>query len=139
VKKISIINGPKLNLLGSREPHIYGEQSFEDFLISLRADFSAVQIEYFQSDLEDEIIEALELHSKKSEAIILNPAIFTHTSERIAECIESIKVPIIEVHISHVFARESFRKESKVAPFCTGSITGLGLNGYKLALQHFLK
>lgn len=136
--RISIINGPNLNLLGKREPEIYGHQTFEQYLEELTKKYPAVQITYFQSNVEGELIDQIQRTGFDHDAIILNPGGYTHTSVAIGDAIAAIKVPVIEVHISNVHAREDFRKISHVSGQARGSIIGLGLKGYELALQWFL-
>lgn len=136
--KIAIINGPNLNLLGKREPGIYGNMGFEDFFETLKKDFPEVRFEYFQSNIEGELVDALQKFGFDLDGIILNPAAYTHTSVAIGDAIAAIKTPVIEVHISNVHAREDFRKISHVSAKCAGTISGLGLHGYKLAVEHLL-
>lgn len=136
--KIAIINGPNLNLLGKREPTIYGDTSFEQFLERLRAKFPTVEIEYFQSNVEGELINELHRVGFDYNGIIFNPGGYTHTSVAIGDAVAAIKTPVIEVHISNVHAREDFRKISFVSAKAAGSIVGLGLQGYELAVQWFL-
>ncbi len=137
--KISIINGPNLNLLGSRETDIYGQESFEVYLSKLEKAYPDVEFKYFQSNIEGEIINALQLTTvDDSDGIILNPAGYTHTSVAIGDAIAAINVPVIEVHISNVMAREDFRKISHVSAKAVGTIAGLGLKGYDLAVEYFL-
>ncbi|MDR3680818.1 MAG: type II 3-dehydroquinate dehydratase [Flavipsychrobacter sp.] len=136
--KIAIVNGPNLNLLGKREPDIYGNQSFEDYLVILQAGFPEVEITYYQSNIEGELINFLHDCMHKQQAIVLNAGAYTHTSIALADAIAAINVPVIEVHISNVLAREDFRKTSFIAAKCVGSISGLGLNGYALAVTHIL-
>ncbi len=136
--RISIINGPNLNLLGKREPEIYGHQTFEQYLEELTKKYPAVQITYFQSNVEGELIDQIQRTGFDHDAIILNPGGYTHTSVAIGDTIAAVKVPVIEVHISNVHAREDFRKISHVSGQARGSIIGLGLKGYELALQWFL-
>lgn len=133
--RISIINGPNLNLLGKREPHIYGEESFDDFLIQLKAAYPHVQIEYFQSNVEGELINELQRVGFDHDGIIFNPGGYTHTSVAIGDTVAAIAVPVMEVHISNIYAREDFRKISFVSPHSRGVISGLGLRGYEMALQ----
>ncbi|MFY7652396.1 MAG: type II 3-dehydroquinate dehydratase [Chitinophagaceae bacterium] len=135
---ISIINGPNLNLLGKREPGIYGSKSFEVFLEELKLAFPLITFNYFQSNVEGELINQLQERGFKDDGIILNPGGYTHTSVAIGDCIAAINSPVIEVHISNVHAREDFRKISHVSAKCIGSIIGLGLNGYLLAIQHLI-
>jgi 3-dehydroquinate dehydratase-2 len=136
--KIAIINGPNLNLLGSREPEVYGSQSFDDYLAELSDRFPMVSFTYFQSNIEGEIINALQKEGTVADGIILNPGGYTHTSVAIGDTIAAIKPPVIEVHISNVNAREEFRKISHISAKAKGTITGLGLKGYELALRYFL-
>jgi len=135
--RIAIINGPNLNLLGTREPGIYGSQTFETFLEELRRSHAEVEISYFQSNVEGELVNYIQQCRLNVDAIILNAAAYTHTSIAIADAVKAISVPVIEVHISNVFAREQERHSSLLSAACVGSITGLGLNGYSLALKHF--
>jgi 3-dehydroquinate dehydratase-2 len=136
--KIAIINGPNLNLLGKRETDIYGNQNFSDYLQSLQKKFPSVTFNYFQSNIEGELINALQEFGFSYDGIILNPAGYTHTSVAIGDAIAAIKTPVVEVHISNVHAREDFRKLSHVSGKSVGSIFGLGLKGYELAVQYFL-
>lgn len=136
--KIIIINGPNLNLLGKREEEIYGDISFEDYFQTLKTHFPNVELEYYQSNIEGEIINKLQEVGYSYEGIILNAAGYTHTSVSIADAIKSLKTPVVEVHISNILARESFRHISLIAPYCKGSIFGFGLKGYELALSSFL-
>jgi 3-dehydroquinate dehydratase-2 len=133
--KIAIINGPNLNLLGQREPGIYGQKSFEEFIQELRLLFPNVELTYFQSNIEGEIVSALQQSALSSQGIVLNPAAYSHTSVAIGDAIAAIKVPVVEVHISNIQAREEFRKLSYVSAKAAGTITGLGLKGYELAVQ----
>jgi 3-dehydroquinate dehydratase-2 len=135
---ITIINGPNLNLLGKREPGLYGHESFDDFLLQLKKDFPQVNFTYFQSNIEGEIVDAIQQYGFNQDGIIINPAAYTHTSVAIGDAIAAIKTPVIEVHISNVHAREDFRKISHVSAKAIGSIIGLGLNGYKLATEWFV-
>ena len=134
--KIGIINGPNLNLLGEREPHIYGSQTFEDYLKELETHYKEVEFEYFQSNGEKEIIDALQ--NMKVEGIVLNAGAFTHTSIAISDAVMAIDTPVIEVHISNVHKRESFRHHSFISPYAKGVIVGFGLKGYRLAIEYFL-
>lgn len=136
---ITIINGPNLNLLGKREKHIYGNMSFEDYLVELKAVFPGINLRYFQSNVEGQIIEALQQAAIESEAIIINAAAYTHTSVSIADAVASSEVPVIEVHISNILAREEYRHKSLIAPHCSGSLFGFGLDGYRLAVEALLK
>ena len=133
--KLAIINGPNLNLLGSREPSIYGTESFDDFFYRLRAQFD-VELTYFQSNVEGELIN--ELQRSGFDGFIINAGVYTHTSVALRDCIAAISAPVVEVHISNIHARETFRHESLLAPVCEGSIIGLGLEGYSLAIRFFL-
>jgi len=139
VMKIAIINGPNLNLLGTRETDIYGNISFEMFLDQLTGKYPSVDFSYYQSNIEGEIISALQRVGFEYDGIVLNPAGYTHTSVAIGDAIAAIKTPVIEVHISNVHAREDFRRLSHVSGKSVGSIFGLGLKGYELAVQYFLK
>ena len=136
--QIAIINGPNLNLLGKREPEVYGAQSFEQYLDELVAKYPSVNVTYFQSNIEGELINALQKEGFVADGIILNPGGYTHTSVAIGDAVAAIKCPVIEVHISNVHAREEFRKISHVSAKAKGTICGLGLKGYELALQYFL-
>ena len=136
---IAIINGPNLNLLGKRQPEIYGNKSFEDFLRELRSRFPDSPIEYFQSNCEGEIISkihALGYDSPECIGIVINPGAYAHYSYAIADAISSISIPVIEVHISNIAAREEFRRKSVTAPSCKGLISGCGLEGYALAISY---
>ncbi|WP_296149371.1 type II 3-dehydroquinate dehydratase [uncultured Flavobacterium sp.] len=137
--KIIIINGPNLNLLGKREPEIYGSQTFEDYLSTLKSEFSDADLHYFQSNIEGEIIGKLQETGFSFDGIILNAAAYTHTSIGIGDAVKAIKTPVIEVHISNTFSRESFRHQSYISPNAQGIIIGFGMESYKLALQYFVK
>ena len=137
--KIGIINGPNLNLLGKRETEVYGNKTFEDYLNELRANYPKAEVHYFQSNVEGELINKLHELGFTFDGIILNAGAYTHTSVAIADGIAAIKTPVIEVHISNIFAREDFRHVSYMGAKCVGSISGLGLKGYELALDYFLK
>ncbi len=136
--QIVIINGPNLNLLGKREPGIYGNESFEDYLETLKKAFPQVNFTYFQSNVEGELINYLHQVGFSADGILLNAGGYTHTSVAIRDAIAGIKTPVIEVHISNVYAREEFRHTSLIAPKCVGSICGLGMKGYKLGVEYFL-
>lgn len=138
IMKIAIINGPNLNLLGKRETDIYGNIPFEKYFSQLESKFPSIQFSYFQSNVEGEIINEIQRAGFDHDGIILNPAGYTHTSVAIGDAIAAIKTPVIEVHISNVHAREDFRKLSHVSGKSVGSIFGLGLKGYELAVQFFL-
>ena len=132
---IQIINGPNLNLLGVREPDVYGCTSFDDFLPRLRACFPDVQIDYFQSNIEGELINKLQAVGFQCDGIVLNAGAYTHTSIALLDCIHSLRTPVIEVHISNVNDREEFRRHSMIAPACKGTIQGFGLDSYRLAIE----
>jgi len=136
--KVAIINGPNLNLLGKREPGIYGSTSFDDYLVTLKSNYPQVDIHYYQSNVEGELINELQRVGFDFDGIIMNPGGYTHTSVAIGDAIASIKTPVVEVHISNVHAREEFRKLSHVSGKSAGSIIGLGLKGYELALQYLI-
>lgn len=136
--KILIINGPNLNLLGTREPEIYGSQSFETFFERLKSDFPHVELEYFQSNHEGALLDKLQEAGFRVDGIVLNAGAFTHTSVALADAVSAIKSPVIEVHISNVHRREAFRHHSFLSAPCVGSIVGLGLEGYRLAVSWFL-
>lgn len=136
--KIAIINGPNLNLLGVREPGIYGRQTFEEFLKGLKEKYPAVQLDYFQSNVEGELVNELQRVGFSYDGILLNAAAYTHTSVAIGDAVGAITTPVIEIHISNVAAREEYRLRSIVGAKCVGAITGLGLKGYELGLQYFL-
>jgi len=135
--RIAIINGPNLNLLGTREPGVYGTESFETYFPSLHDLFPAIEFSYFQSNVEGELINELQRVGFDYDGIIMNPGGYTHTSVAIGDAIAAIKTPVIEVHISNVHAREDFRKISHVSAKCRGTIAGLGLRGYELAVRFF--
>ena len=136
--KIIIINGPNLNLLGKREPEVYGSQSFESYLRDLKDKYPSVQIEYFQSNIEGDIISKIQEVGFSYDGIILNAAAYTHTSVGIADAVKAITTPVIEVHISNTYSREDFRHKSYISPNAKGIIIGFGLKSYELALQSFL-
>lgn len=136
--KLHIINGPNLNLLGIREPEIYGTQGFDAFFEQLQSEFPDHEISYFQSNVEGELINNLQAEGFSADGIILNAGAYTHTSIAIGDAVAAIKTPVLEVHISNVFSREEFRHVSYIAPKAIGIISGLGLNGYRLAILHFL-
>jgi 3-dehydroquinate dehydratase-2 len=136
--RIAIINGPNLNLLGTREPDVYGSQTFEQYYEELRKKYPGVTFSYFQSNVEGELINELQRAGFSSDGILLNPGGYTHTSVAIGDAVAAIKAPVIEVHISNVHAREEFRRLSHVSAKAKGTIAGLGLKGYELALQFFI-
>ena len=133
--KIIIINGPNLNLLGKREPNIYGSLSMEEYLLKLRAMYSDIDIEYYQSNVEGELIDKLQEVGYTYNGIILNAGAYTHTSIALQDCIRAITVPVVEVHISNVNNREEYRRHSMIAPACIGTIQGFGMNSYRLAVE----
>jgi len=136
--KILILNGPNLNLLGEREPDIYGNTSFETYLEQLKKQFKEAEISFQQSNHEGVLIDHLQKADKEVDAIVLNAAAYTHTSIALADAVSAIKTPVIEVHISNVYAREAYRKQSFIAPVAKGVIAGFGLQSYALAIQNFL-
>ncbi len=136
---VIIINGPNLNLLGVREKSIYGELSFDDFFQTLKEKYPALKFTYFQSNIEGELIDKLQEVGFSEDAIILNAGGYTHTSIAITDTIAAIKTPVIEVHISNIYAREEYRHKSLIASNCIGSICGFGLNSYVLAIESLLK
>ncbi|MDB4643233.1 3-dehydroquinate dehydratase [Flavobacteriaceae bacterium] len=137
--KISIINGPNLNLLGQREPGIYGSQTFEAFFAELQSKFPEVELDYFQSNIEGELIDQLHKVGFSSDGIILNAAAYTHTSVGLGDAIKAIDTSVIEVHISNTFAREDFRHTSYITPNAKGLILGFGMDSYRLAIESFIK
>ena len=137
--KIQIINGPNLNLLGVREPDIYGKTGFETFLETLRKNYPEVEIDYFQSNVEGFLIDKIQETGFSIDGIILNAGAYTHTSIALHDAIRSVKTPVVEVHISNVFEREEFRHHSMISPACIGVICGFGLDSYRLALEALLK
>ena len=138
MKKLIIINGPNLNLLGTREPEIYGSLTFNEFLDEVRSKYTQVEIDYFQSNIEGELIDKLQEVGFDHDGIILNAAAYTHTSVGIGDAVKAIDAPVIEVHISNTFSREEFRHQSFISPNAKGVILGFGLQSYELALQSFL-
>ncbi len=136
---LAIINGPNLNLLGTREPSVYGDASFESYLEKLQQEFPSILFEYYQSNVEGELINAIQQYGFTTDGIIINPAGYTHTSVAIGDAIAAVSAPVIEVHISNTAARESFRHISHVSAKCAGTIIGLGLTGYSLAVQWFIE
>ena len=133
----AIVNGPNLNLLGVREPHIYGDATFESYLDTLFATYQGVGLHYYQSNVEGELINYLHSCMGKMDGIILNAGAYTHTSIALADAISAIGIPVVEVHISNVLGREEYRKTSYIAGKCVGSISGLGMEGYGLAVKYF--
>lgn len=136
--KILIINGPNLNLLGKREPSIYGSETFEQYFEGLQKKYHQLNLLYFQSNIEGEIIEKIHEVGFDFDGIVLNAAAYTHTSVGIGDAIKAVQTPVIEVHISNVYTRESFRHQSYIAPNAAGIIAGFGLKSYDLAIQSFL-
>ena len=136
--KVIIINGPNLNLLGKREPEIYGSESFGDYFKNLQSQFPAMALEYFQSNIEGELIDKIQECGFSFDGIVLNAAAYTHTSIGIGDAVKAITTPVIEVHISNTFSRESFRHQSYISPNAKGIIIGFGLKSYELALQSLL-
>ena len=136
--KILIINGANLNLLGRRQPEIYGRESFEDYLEALRARYSAHRLDYYQSNIEGEIVDKLQQADGNYDGIILNAGGYTHTSVVIRDAIAAIAMPVVEVHISSILAREEFRHVSLIAPVAKGSIMGFGMESYRLAVEHII-
>lgn len=136
--RITIINGPNLNLLGKREPGIYGDKNFDEYLTMLSGRYPQVSFDYFQSNIEGEIIDKIQTCDQTSDGIILNAAAYTHTSVAIGDAVKAISVDVVEVHISNTLSRESFRHQSFIAPNAKGIIIGFGLASYELALQSFL-
>ncbi|WP_291132091.1 type II 3-dehydroquinate dehydratase [Flavobacterium sp. UBA7682] len=136
--KIIIINGPNLNLLGKREPEIYGNKTFENYFEELKSKYTIIDLDYFQSNIEGELIDKIQDTGFTYDGIILNAAAYTHTSVGIGDAVKAIITPVIEVHISNTFARETFRHQSFISPNAKGIIIGFGLKSYELALQSFL-
>ena len=136
---ILIINGAHLNLLGSRQPEIYGRDSFEEYLEALRARYSEHVIDYYQSNIEGELVDALQQADGKYDGVILNAGGYTHTSVVIRDAIAAINPPVVEVHISSILSREEFRHVSMIAPVARGTIMGFGMESYRLAMEYFLK
>ena len=135
--QIAIVNGPNLNLLGVREPDIYGNQSFDQYVAQLKERYPLVQLHCYQSNVEGELINYLHSCMGKMHGIVLNAGAYTHTSIAIADAVSAIGIPVVEVHISNVLAREDYRKTSFISSKCVGSISGLGMEGYALAVQYF--
>ncbi|WP_353077168.1 type II 3-dehydroquinate dehydratase [Flavobacterium sp.] len=136
--QLLILNGPNLNLLGQREPEVYGNQSFDSYFDELKLQFPSVQLDYFQSNVEGEIINKLQEVGFSYDGILLNAGAYTHTSVAISDCVKAITSPVIEVHISNTFSRETFRHQSYISPNAKGVIIGFGLKSYALAIQSFL-
>lgn len=136
--RILVVNGPNLNLLGKREPEIYGTQNFDNFFEVLKSKFFEINLEYFQSNVEGEIINKLQEVGFTYDGIILNAGAYTHTSIGIGDCVKAITTPVVEVHISNTFSRETFRHQSYISPNAKGIIIGFGLQSYELAIESFL-
>lgn len=136
--KIQIINGPNLNLLGTREPGVYGNKSFEQYFVELKEKFSDIELEYYQSNVEGELINKLHEIGFTFDGIILNAGGYTHTSVALADAIAAIITPVVEVHVSNIYAREEFRHVSLTGKNCKGVLTGFGLDGYRLAIKSLL-
>jgi len=137
--KIVIINGPNLNLLGAREPNIYGNQTFDQYFESLKSDFPQLEFDYFQSNVEGELINIIQREGFSCDGILLNAAAYTHTSVGICDAIKAVNTPVIEIHISNTFSRENFRHKSYISPVAKGIIVGFGLDSYRLGVESFLK
>ncbi len=137
--RILILNGPNLNLLGTREPAIYGTRTFDDYLAELRATFEGHVIDLLQSNVEGELIDALQAADTDRDGVVMNAAGYTHTSVAIRDTIAGLRVPVVEVHISNIHAREEFRESSITGAKCAGVITGFGLEGYRMAIDHLLR
>ena len=137
--KIVIINGPNLNLLGAREPNIYGNQTFDQYFEGLKSDFPQLEFDYFQSNVEGELINIIQREGFSCDGILLNAAAYTHTSVGIGDAIKAVNTPVIEIHISNTFSRENFRHKSYISPVAKGIIVGFGLDSYRLGVESFLK
>jgi 3-dehydroquinate dehydratase-2 len=138
IMKVIIINGPNLNLLGTRNQSIYGTVSFEDYFQTLKSNFKSIDLVCYQSNIEGDLINKLQEVGFSYDYIILNAGGYTHSSVSIADCIEAITSPVIEVHVSNIYSREEFRQKSLLSPFCFSSLVGFGLDGYRLALNHII-
>ena len=136
--KIAIINGPNLNLLGTREPSMYGSETFEQYYETLQKDFPQVEFSYFQSNVEGELINHLQAVGFSVDGILLNAAAYTHTSVGLGDAVKAIDAPVVEIHISNTFARESFRHQSYLSPVVKGIVVGFGLDSYRLGVMSFL-
>ncbi len=136
--KILIVNGPNLNLLGQREPEIYGNRGFESYLQQLRAIFPAIEIQYQQSNIEGELVGFLQAAEGSFDGVLLNAAAYSHTSIALADAVAAISIPVVEVHISNVFAREAFRHHSYISKYCKGIVAGFGLDSYQMGIYWFL-
>jgi 3-dehydroquinate dehydratase-2 len=138
LKSVLIINGPNLNLLGTREPLLYGSQSFDDFLVEMKKEYPEASVDYIQKNTEGEIVEAIQSGSE-FDAVILNPAAFSHTSLAIADAVAAIETPVYEVHISNIFARDTRRHHSMVSKYAKGIVAGVGLDGYKMIMDQIMR
>lgn len=136
--RLLILNGPNLNLTGIREPEIYGNQSFEDYFRMLKEKYAVLALDYFQSNHEGALIDQIHASRNAYDGIIINAGAYTHTSIAIADALKAVKIPTVEVHISNIFGREEFRRNSYISPIAMGVISGLGLDGYNLAVQYFI-
>lgn len=136
--KIIIINGPNLNLLGKREPEVYGDQDFESFFEKIKGNFPDIHLDYYQSNIEGELVDKLQQVGFSYDGVILNAGAYTHTSVAISDAIAAITTPVVEVHISNIYAREEYRHKSLISAHCEGMISGLGLEGYLLALTYLI-
>jgi len=139
MQKFTIINGPNLNLLGKREPEIYGVESFEDYYENLKVEFKNIKLYYFQSNIEGKIVDLIQHAGFEGQGMILNAGAYTHTSVAIGDAVAAVPAPVIEVHISNVFNREEFRHNSYISPNAAGIVVGMGLYGYRLAIDYLLK
>lgn len=137
--KLLILNGPNLNLLGTREPEKYGKKSFEDYFSELQFKFRNIELSYDQTNIEGELIDKIQAANKDFDGIVLNAAAYTHTSVGIGDAVAAVDIPVVEVHISNTFSREEFRHKSFISPIAKGIIVGFGLQSYDLAIQSFLK
>ena len=138
IMKVIIINGPNLNLLKDRNKDVYGDMSFEDYYVNLREHFFSIDLDYYQSNIEGDLINKMQEEDDSYDYIILNAGGYSHTSVSIADCIEAIHVPVIEVHISNIYSREEFRQKSLLTPFCIGCIVGFGLDSYRLSINNII-
>ena len=139
MKKILILNGPNLNLLGIREPDVYGNRSFEDYLSVLQSQYADVELDYYQSNIEGELIDKMQEVGFSYDGIVLNAGAYTHTSVALHDCIRAITTPVVEVHISNVHQREAFRRHSMISSACCGVICGFGLDSYRLGVEALIK
>ena len=139
LQRVLIVNGPHLDLLGTREPELYGATSFKEFLEELRQAFPALEIRYIQSNVEGELVQAIRDGAKTNDAIVMNPAGYSHTSVALRDAIPVLGIPVVEVHISNIHAREAFRHNTLTGAVCAGVITGFGLEGYRMAIQYLLQ